>query len=101
MKKLMTAVIAGSICAAFSVAHAQSNPGATLQSDKGVKTPKLTDDNRMDLRPKGATDAKGAAGSGSSAAASSSATTTAAPAPAPAADAPAKKSRRAARREKG
>ena len=100
MKKLMLTVIAGSLCAAFGTVYAQGTPGpsgaqATPSSKVGVETPKQTDDNRPDV-------GKGAA---PKRAATAPPAPAAAPAPAPSADMsappPARKSRRAARREKG
>ena len=105
MKKLILTVMAGSLCAVFGTAYAPSNPtapGATPSSSQGVKTPLQTEDSRPDLRGKGATDAKGASAAGTGTA--SSTTGSAGATATTGADTGAKdmkKSRRAARREKG
>lgn len=105
MKKLVLTVIAGSVCALFGSAYADSSnplrlaqaPGSTSAgappSEKGSATPRQPPDSRMDAAPgpKGATKAAPPAAS--------------TPAPAASAPAPAmeteKAPRRAARREKG
>ena len=103
MKKLMLTVVAGAVCAVFGSAYAQSNPNTSLSSDQGMKTPKQTDDNRMDIRAKGASNTQSGGGMSSSSATSggTGATSGASGTDTGASDRGTRKGRRAARREKG